>query len=392
MKKKILSLILALTTMLSLSHSFVSVSARSFIYDPNSVSGDLYTDNKLLADALTAVIHGDIDLFSNAGLTQEATMPIGSSLSSSGYYIKNKTTGSISLGWECYIYANAVYNRLFKESIQNGSGLINSEVVISGGKQSVSYTEFLSAGVRCGAYIRTTPNRNGSYTGSAGHSMIVLTYDQTHITYLEGNADGNGLTRITKETWSEFSVGELSGRSRYLCHVVQPTVEKYEEFYPTHVHAFTVRGQDESAHWMKCSVCEVIDKTTLATHIYDNACDTVCNICSATRTVPGHVYDNACDSVCNVCTALRTVPEHLYDNDEDTDCNICGAKKFTPGDVNDDGQITIDDAIYLLFHVNFEKDYPIHQPTDFDGNGKTELDDAIYLLFHVNFKDQYPLY
>jgi hypothetical protein len=29
---------------------------------------------------------------------------------------------------------------------------------------------------------------------------------------------------------------------------------------------------------------------------------------------------------------------------------------------------------------------------DFNGDDKEDLDDAIYLLYHVNFKDTYPLH
>ena len=67
-------------------------------------------------------------------------------------------------------------------------------------------------------------------------------------------------------------------------------------------------------------------------------------------------------------------------------------EKVLQGDVNKDGGVTMDDAIYLLFHVNFPASYPVDQPTDFNGDGKEDMDDAIYLLFHVNFSDSYPLH
>lgn len=43
------------------------------------------------------------------------------------------------------------------------------------------------------------------------------------------------------------------------------------------------------------------------THEYKNACDTDCNWCGATRTVPGHVYDDTNDTECNECGHTRTV-------------------------------------------------------------------------------------
>ena len=65
---------------------------------------------------------------------------------------------------------------------------------------------------------------------------------------------------------------------------------------------------------------------------------------------------------------------------------------YTPGDVDGVEGVTLDDAIYLLYHVNFSTTYPVNQPVDFNGDGEEDLDDAIYLLYHVNFKETYPLH
>ena len=67
-------------------------------------------------------------------------------------------------------------------------------------------------------------------------------------------------------------------------------------------------------------------------------------------------------------------------------------KVVLKGDVDGNGQIEINDAIYLLYHVNFEEDYAVNQLVDFDGNGELEIADAIYLLYHVNFEEDYPLH
>ncbi len=61
------------------------------------------------------------------------------------------------------------------------------------------------------------------------------------------------------------------------------------------------------------------------------------------------------------------------------------------GDVDDNGKVDLDDAIYLLYHVNFPDVYKVNQTTDFDSSGASDLDDAIYLLYHVNFPTVYPL-
>ena len=72
--------------------------------------------------------------------------------------------------------------------------------------------------------------------------------------------------------------------------------------------------------------------------------------------------------------------------------NVSERPAFIPGDVDNDTVVDLDDAIYLLYHVNFKDTYPVQQPVDFNGDGKEDLDDAIYLLYHVNFKDTYPLH
>lgn len=74
------------------------------------------------------------------------------------------------------------------------------------------------------------------------------------------------------------------------------------------------------------------------------------------------------------------------------DITVLERPAFIPGDVDADGEVDLDDAIYLLYHVNFSDTYPVNQPVDFNGDSKEDLDDAIYLLYHVNFSGAYPLH
>ena len=64
-------------------------------------------------------------------------------------------------------------------------------------------------------------------------------------------------------------------------------------------------------------------------HTYDNACDTTCNMCQATREVDAHVYDNSCDTTCNVCGAERTI-EHTVVIDQAV-APTCTEKGLTEG-------------------------------------------------------------
>ena len=97
--------------------------------------------------------------------------------------------------------------------------------------------------------------------------------------------------------------------------------------------------------------------------------------------------------ICSVCGLKdnNTVKPHVFDGEEDVACDVCGFTKYIRGDVDNNKTVDLDDAIYLLYHVNFSDTYPINQSCDFDGNGTADLDDAIYPLYHVNFPDTYPL-
>ena len=62
------------------------------------------------------------------------------------------------------------------------------------------------------------------------------------------------------------------------------------------------------------------------------------------------------------------------------------------GDIDADGTLTKDDAIYLLRHVVFPEKYPISVDGDMTRDGTVNKDDAIYLLRHVVFPEKYPLH
>lgn len=68
-----------------------------------------------------------------------------------------------------------------------------------------------------------------------------------------------------------------------------------------------------------------------------------------------------------------------------------GYKKSIPGDTDGDGKVNTNDIIYLLNYLIFDEDYPVNQNVDFDGDGKVNTYDAIYLLNHLIFEDEYPL-
>jgi len=111
-----------------------------------------------------------------------------------------------------------------------------------------------------------------------------------------------------------------------------------------------------------CKACGVTSGSALG-HAYDNDCDTGCNRCGATRTVPHsyshvhdescdwcgatrkvqHVYSNVCDAKCNSCPYIRTAP-HSYKNATCTAPKTCTACGITVGNAfghkSDNGTVT----------------------------------------------------
>lgn len=213
--KKIVSVLLCLIFMTSMCVcSNVNVSAKSYITSSGSANGSDYTNITKLANKLNQVFKGNIGLYSNSACTNSVSAPLGSRkmTGSHQYWIKSNTTGNKNSGWQCYIYADAVYNTLFNEWVGKGTSLSHSHKVMSGGKNTVSYSDFKNAGVRTGAIMRTTANSNGSWNSSKAHSLIILSYNSSGIKYVEGNGDGKGLARIANLSWSEFNSGQLKGR------------------------------------------------------------------------------------------------------------------------------------------------------------------------------------
>lgn len=70
---------------------------------------------------------------------------------------------------------------------------------------------------------------------------------------------------------------------------------------------------------------------------------------------------------------------------------IIGAEAAVLGDTDGNGKLDTDDAVYLLFNLNFPDSYPVGQASDFDANGSVNVDDAIRLLFHILFPERYEL-
>ena len=106
----------------------------------------------------------------------------------------------------------------------------------------------------------------------------------------------------------------------------------------------------------------------------------------ATDTENGNIEYYYC-TVCGKCFLDENGEKEI--SLEDTEVIV---QKFIRGDVNDDGEVDSNDAIYLLRHTMNESRYPINQSGDMNGDGDVDSNDAIYLLRHTMNGERYPLY
>lgn len=488
MRKRLFCLLVAVVLLFAV---LPKAEAVTYITDPNAVSGYQYSNE--YGGVLDAIFKGELALFSNT----TDTFPLGSSLNNSQlYYIANGRLG----GWQCYIYAQAVYYHLFGDIPYHGAGTMpwsNTQQVIFN-EPVASYELFLNSDVGFGAYIRTTVNEDGSYSGN-GHSVIVLSYDQTGITYLEGNADGRGLIRITTRTWDEYNTQQLAGRGRRIgfvaqckdtmcrheydvvgyCTLCNKTFQHDNTLTSESAGRYAVRSEEgislrempyedsfgsldpipqgtemdvlgmvinaNGESWYKVSCNDETGYTPVYTLTWLGAGEQEIS-CELTSPAEGQTVPQASFPVIGTVTSKypiarieayldgtlfatvtpqRTTTVNLRATDVNYKLNfsalapgkhtltilardihhemetVCtrvfiteGTPEYLPGDADGSGEVTTDDAVYLLLHVMFgETDYPLAIPKpDLNGDGQLTTDDAVYLLLHVMFgPEDYPI-
>ena len=86
------------------------------------------------------------------------------------------------------------------------------------------------------------------------------------------------------------------------------------------------------------------------------------------------------------------------DNEPLLDANIhyqSAMPDTQPGDMNNDGTLDTNDAVYLLLNIMFgAEDYPVSAGANLNlnGDGSVDTNDAVYLLLHVMFgAEDYPI-
>ena len=126
-----------------------------------------------------------------------------------------------------------------------------------------------------------------------------------------------------------------------------------------HTHTYGAWSNDDADHWHECTDAACTDKAgsvkDKAGHVYDDAADTICNVCGYVRTVtppaPVHTHtygawsnDDAdhwhecTDAACtDKAGSVKDKAAHIYDDDADTTCNVCGyVRTVTPPAITPD--------------------------------------------------------
>lgn len=102
------------------------------------------------------------------------------------------------------------------------------------------------------------------------------------------------------------------------CSVCGAKGEKtFENGVPTGDHNYANLKHDANKHWYECGCGAKSDE---ADHVYDNACDTDCNVCGETRTTEHTWAENAADEYLKTAASCSTKAVYYKS------CSVCGAK------------------------------------------------------------------
>lgn len=226
--KKIIPAIVSTVLALTGAVSFPASAAETMRAELTGVS---FTDSETLAALVYETQAGNCNLYEDEDHTIPAILPLDSVYSTSQkFYLLCGTSPMKTWGKQCYIYAQGVFAHLFDEMPAHGpenSYSFHHCISVMGSSPEVSFSQFLDSRVMPGAYLRTTNQADGKYSGSAGHSLIILGYNQDSVTIQEGNAFGGGEIRLATMDWDRFNRSFLSGKGRYVSHIVQPREDYY---------------------------------------------------------------------------------------------------------------------------------------------------------------------
>ena len=146
---------------------------------------------------------------------------------------------------------------------------------------------------------------------------------------------------------------ENGGYTKHICSCKQFITDNYKQALG---HNITDFSYDETNHYKACNNIGCNYKENTEPHIFDNLCDSTCNICGYIRAVShkftdechpictvcgisgndNHKYLYSCSNKCYVCGEERNAL-HIYDSDSDMTCNICGYIRKNKDEQNETG-------------------------------------------------------
>ncbi len=230
--KRAFALVLCTCTIFSLfcMANPTTVSAATYT-STRQVRGSDFTSRPKLAKALDSIFAGNASIYSNKGCTKLVNTKLGTKSvpnNSVTQYVGTYGKSAKNSGTSCWIYANGVYFTLFGEALGSGTPGKNSEKINLNktSSKTLSYSNMCAWGVNgVGAQIRV-----------GNHSIIVLNYDKSGLTYLDGNGDGKGLVAVRTLTWTQVrNTKAINGTVKY---IIQPKAEWMNKLYPCS-HSYT---------------------------------------------------------------------------------------------------------------------------------------------------------
>ena len=208
---------------------YTGVSAYAVTVSAAAASAAQYGQSAAFAARVQSIEDGACGLYADRnGTLPEESLAVGTYMNKQRLYYVSTATGQSWNGKQCYIYAQGVYSMLFDALPLNGTASTAEARVVLQGPAEITPEVLREARVMPGAYLRTTPDtENGTFNGNAGHSLIILGYDDRQITVLEGNADGYGLIREATMSYEEFAHQFTTGWGRTVTHIIQPDESVY---------------------------------------------------------------------------------------------------------------------------------------------------------------------
>ena len=301
--------------------------------------------------------------------TSLTSVTIGNSVTSIGFLAFNGCTGltSISIPDSVTSFGSNVLSgctNLISIDIGNGVTKINES-------EFKNYTNLKSFKIGTGV----TTIGAYAFNGCTGLEEMVIPYSVKSI----GSAAFTGCTNL----------GSLTVYSRNCTFADDATA------YYTTICGFTGSTAETYANEKGFDFVAIDDTHT---HVYDNDCDSICNICGAERTVGEHIFGDytvtkepTCTEqgekarICAICNYKDTeaIPAtgHTYNSDCDTDCNVCGAVRVPPHSDNDTNGICDNCGAYLSdIALSTVKDVVV------------SAGETVYLKFTAPYTGRYTFY